>query len=497
MSMELEPLRVLLDSILGRLCVVEGKVGVPSPARVPYTGQTFASAASPASADGEDEDEAHPALTAYDEHVNRVVTPLAETCDVVGLGPIGPSLKDAWAGIRTVVLMGTKCKKPSGEPSAAIAPHLKPVQEAITKIRTVRLDRKFDWHIKAVMEMLAVCSWVVMSPPSGPTPTSFVKEAKGSSEFWSNKIRKEFKAKDDDNSKANIKFCDQLRDLIADLAKYCKEYHLSGLGWNPRGIDVKDYDPEEAASPVAAPKPAAPAAPKPAGGGIGGVMAELAKKRTVDGASAATGLKKVTREQQTWRKEYKKDGSGPPVPSPAPAKVATPAKMAVKKKAPPVLEYQNRGHKWAVENQTKESAGGQPLEVQVTDPKQQVYLYRCEGVTVKVTGKVKNVVLDECSRVGVVFETAISAVEIVNCKSVQVQSTGTVPTFSIDKTDGCLLYLTKESAEKCSFVTSKSSEMNVSWEDENGEVKEAPIPEQFQHRLVNGSVTSEVSDLYH
>ena len=37
----------------------------------------------------------------------------------------------------------------------------------------------------------------------------------------------------------------------------------------------------------------------------------------------------------------------------------------------------------------------------------------------------------------------------------------------------------------------------VSWPDDQGEIKEAPIPEQFQHKIVNGSVTSQVSDLYH
>ena len=37
----------------------------------------------------------------------------------------------------------------------------------------------------------------------------------------------------------------------------------------------------------------------------------------------------------------------------------------------------------------------------------------------------------------------------------------------------------------------------VSWPDDSGEIKEAPIPEQFMHKLVNGSVTSQVSDLYH
>jgi hypothetical protein len=38
--------------------------------------------------------------------------------------------------------------------------------------------------------------------------------------------------------------------------------------------------------------------------------------------------------------------------------------------------------------------------------------------------------------------------------------------------------------------------MNVSYPD-GDEQKEAPIPEQFVHKLVNGTLTSEVSDLYH
>ena len=38
----------------------------------------------------------------------------------------------------------------------------------------------------------------------------------------------------------------------------------------------------------------------------------------------------------------------------------------------------------------------------------------------------------------------------------------------------------------------------VSWQDaDSGEIKEAPIPEQFMHKLVNGSVESDVSDLNH
>jgi adenylyl cyclase-associated protein len=60
------------------------------------------------------------------------------------------------------------------------------------------------------------------------------------------------------------------------------------------------------------------------------------------------------------------------------------------------------------------------------------------------------------------------------------------------------VYLSEEAVSVTNFVTSKSTEMNVSWpDDKSGEQREAPIPEQFVHRLNRGAVTSEVSDLYH
>lgn len=41
-----------------------------------------------------------------------------------------------------------------------------------------------------------------------------------------------------------------------------------------------------------------------------------------------------------------------------------------------------------------------------------------------------------------------------------VQVLGKCPTVSIDKTDGCIIYLSKDSL-KCEIVSAKSSEMNV------------------------------------
>ena len=206
---------------------------------------------------------------------------------------------------------------------------------------------------------------------------------------------------------------------------------------------------------------------------------------------------KVSRDQQTWRKEFKGETSKVVPAAAAPKKV--PQKQKSKKLSGlPICEYQERGNKWVVEHQTKESATA-GLTIEITDPKQQVYMFNCEGVTLQVKGgKVKSIIMDKCTKCAVVFGTCISSCEMVNCKKMQVQTTGVCPTFSIDKTDGCLIYMSKESVDVSSFVTSQSSEMNVSFPtNEDGEHKEVPIPEQFIHKLSGGSLSSEVSDLYH
>ena len=74
-----------------------------------------------------------------------------------------------------------------------------------------------------------------------------------------------------------------------------------------------------------------------------------------------------------------------------------------------------------------------------------------------------------------------------------------VTSAAIDKTDGCLVYLSKE-AMGAQFVTSKSSEMNVAYPGPNDEMLETPIPEQFVHNVIlNGDkprMSAEISDLY-
>jgi adenylyl cyclase-associated protein len=92
--------------------------------------------------------------------------------------------------------------------------------------------------------------------------------------------------------------------------------------------------------------------------------------------------------------------------------------------------------------------------------KQTVYVFRCENSVVQIKGKVNSVTVDGCKKTSVVFDNLLSQVEVINSQSIEVQTLGTLPTVSIQKTDGCQVYLSKESLS-AEIVTSKSSEMNI------------------------------------
>ena len=251
-----------------------------------------------------------------------------------------------------------------------------------------------------------------------------------------------------------------------------KEYHTTGTTWNPRGVDYTDYSPGTAV-PSAAPAPSTAApAPKAAStapaasstAARGNLFAELSKEGEV-----TKGLKTVTKEQQTWRKEYAggREGEGgrvicmymreyilvlvrdyedycmemmcsvfgaclegitcvyiymggwvgstAPVAA-APRKTVAP-RAADKPKGEAKLEYQAGGAKWMVEYQ---GADNGPVTVTIGDKKETVYILGCVGATVSVVGKCKSIILDGCKKTQLHFDTAFASVECVNCQRIQV-----------------------------------------------------------------------------
>uniref|UniRef100_A0A8C5PY56 Adenylyl cyclase-associated protein n=1 Tax=Leptobrachium leishanense TaxID=445787 RepID=A0A8C5PY56_9ANUR len=179
------------------------------------------------------------------------------------------------------------------------------------------------------------------------------------------------------------------------------------------------------------------------------------------GAIITKGLKHVSDDQKTHKNPQVKKLTGPkPFASPKPT-IHSPAAKPVAKKEPPVLELE--GKKWRVENQEN----------------QVVYIYKCVNSTLQVKEKINSITVDNCTKLGLVFEDAVGIVEVINSRDVKLQVLGKVPTISINKTDGCHVYLSKGSLT-CEIVSAKSSEMNILVPGKDGDFSEFPVPEQFK-----------------
>jgi len=425
-------------------------------------------------------------MKAFDAYIQTCLDPFVAICDKLGddASVFGKITADAWGEMRNFLMVATVCKEPS---QAGVQPLL---QGIISKMKEMGgAIKRNDWelHGKVLQEGMSSLNWLLIKP----APRDYVESSIGGCDFNANKIRTKYKGNDDNQ----IAFCNLYKEVIKGLVDYIKEYHTTGVSWNkkPDAIDVADYKggstpaaaaaaPPKAAAPAPTPVPAAAAAPAPGARPVN-LFASISK-----GADITAGLKKVTKDQQTWRAEYSAGEAPPPAPV-ALKKVPVKPKNDAPK-GPPRLEFVNAEKKWYIENQTG------PVEIQIEDNKPRVFIYGCIGAKVQIKGKCTSLIIDTCKKTEVVFETAMASCEVVNSQRMNVHVLNNVASVSIDKTDGIVIHLS-ETAMDTEVVTSKSSEMNISWM-EGEELKERPIPEQFVHKVSadRNYITANISDLY-
>ena len=65
-----------------------------------------------------------------------------------------------------------------------------------------------------------------------------------------------------------------------------------------------------------------------------------------------------------------------------------------------------------------------------------------------------------CKKSAVVFDSCIGMVEVINCQGLQLQCTGSVPSYSIDGSSGVTVFFNKDNINAEVF-TSKSTEVNL------------------------------------
>jgi len=331
-------------------------------------------------------------------------------------------------------------------------------------------------------EGIPALGWVVVSPTPGP----YIHEYKGNAEFYSNKLIREFKGKDQDQ----FDWANNWSNFLGDLQNYVKKFHTTELTWNPRGGDAKSAASGSSSAPAAPsggpPPPPAGLPPPPAvtpgkpAADPSALFAELNK-----GDAITSGLKHVTKEQKTKYRDPSEKSSV--VPGEIQPKKATAGPKAAAKKGPARLEL--TGNKWPIENYDN----NKDLVVEGAEPKHAVYLYRLDGCVVKINQKVNAISVDSCKKTAIVFHSAIASVEVVNSSGIDVQCLGSVPSYTIDKCSGVNLILSNEGL--VSEVTSaKSDAMNIAFAGPDGDLVEHPVPEQFKTTIKNGKLITTTLD---
>ncbi|XP_026481988.1 adenylyl cyclase-associated protein 1-like [Ctenocephalides felis] len=333
---------------------------------------------------------------------------------------------------------------------------------AAQEFREKHRSSNFVNHLAAISESIVALGWVCISP----TPAVHVKEMHDAGRFYTDRVLKEKKGLTDKSSEDHREWVRTWLEVLEELRKYVKDIHTTGLVWGGK---------KGAAGPLPPPPPP-PAdvfSPLPDiddGKDRSALFAEINQ-----GEGITRSLKKVTSDMQTHKNPTLRQGPTPFVKANMSEKPSI-TKVAIKESEP---VFKRDGKKWIIEHQKNNST----LKVQDVEMNNVVYMFKCENSTLVVNGKLNSIVMDSCKKCSLVFDSVVSSCEFVNCQSVKMQVLGTVPTISIDKTDGCQMFLGSQSADTVQIVSAKSSEMNVVLldhvSDRDGDMVELPIPEQF------------------
>ncbi|XP_071691792.1 cyclase-associated protein 1-like [Rutidosis leptorrhynchoides] len=419
-----------------------------------------------------------PSIIAFDdfmaEHVGRVCGAASKIGGQVN--DVTNVLNEAFTVQKELLIKIKQTKKPD---MVGLGEFLKPLNEKLMKAISMTEGRRSDYfnHLKAVAESLTALAGIAyVGKDCGMSmPIAHVEESWQAAEFYNNKVLVEYKNKDANH----VEWARALKELyVPGLRNYVKSHYPLGPVWSATGSVVP-------AAPKAVPKTNAPAPPPPPPASLLTSESSPSSSRPKEGMAAVfqeigskpvtAGLRKVTNDMKT---KNRADRAGFVSAGEKEVRASVPS---VSKVGRPKFELQ-MGRKWVVENQT----GKKDLLIDQCDSKQTVYIFGCKDSVLQIRGKVNNITVDKCTKMGVVFTDVVAACEIVNCNSVEVQCQGTAPTISVDNSSGCQLYLSKDSLE-ASITTAKSSEINVlvaSGPDDD--LVEHALPQQYIHSYKDG-----------
>jgi len=126
-----------------------------------------------------------------------------------------------------VIKKAAGMKKPSQDELSVLIQPISKVMGSISELESKYRGKDLVNHLKTVSEGTPVLGWICVDTTPGP----FVKETIGASEFWSNKILREYKGKDE----KHVNWVTSFNNFLKNLVPYIMKNHTTGLSWNTGG----------------------------------------------------------------------------------------------------------------------------------------------------------------------------------------------------------------------------------------------------------------------
>ncbi|KAL2887139.1 adenylyl cyclase-associated protein [Ceratocystis lukuohia] len=350
---------------------------------------------------------------------------------------------------RKFLLLSTMAQKPDihGSEMALYQDLIKPINDALMSVINYKDNNRGSpmfSQLSTVSEGIMLLAWVTVEN----RPWKHVEESLGPSQFFGNRVLKEFREKDPQQ----VEWVNSFYQVFRDLIEYVKEHFPHGLIWNPKGKPAAEVALELSAK-SAPPAPAAPA-------GSGPPPPPPPPPRDLP---------------RSWTSKLDKALPHllPKVEAlglPAPGKKPKPESMRMKK--PPRKELE--GNKWTIENFEKEP---QPVIIEGSIS-HSILISKCNHTTIIIKGKVNAITIETTNRLSLVVDDLISTVDAVKSSNFALQVMGAVPAVMLDQIDGSEIYFSKQSSDTRVF-TSKSANVSINVIGDDDDYKELPLPSQI------------------
>ncbi|KAH9496610.1 F-actin-capping protein subunit beta [Bulinus truncatus] len=230
-------LKVLTSQVAGQLKNMAEKDLQAVVSRLEAVATRLESLASRSSASSLDNSAASDALSpfvlAYDDLISGPLAKYLSLSNLVG-GDVKTQanlVKLAFEAQRNFLAVVSRSKQPDQNVFLEL---LRPSADKLQAVQDFReKNRKSEYfnHLSAISESIASLGWVTVSPAPGP----YVKEMLDAGTFYTNRVLKDFKEKDPNH----VEWSRSWIATLTELQGYIKQYHTTGLSWNPKHGEPK------------------------------------------------------------------------------------------------------------------------------------------------------------------------------------------------------------------------------------------------------------------